>query len=462
MSEFEFANDPNTIKIGNIVYTKQICCNDINLIQRLKNEERINPEIENNKYAIDCTNENIYIVDPKPIGNGAHNNIYSLLGKHDDKIIRETAKITKDFNDHILKGEIAGLFLQYYISIDCPYICKVYEFGYLISDDVIRAYAILEKLTEPDIFRINFEGIMPKHNYNYKLIMHQVLEGLKCMNKNNFVHLDIKLENIGIDKDKNAKIFDFGFARYINTNPMSANGNIFGTGLYVDPEILYFNKIFLNSDIYSVGNMLNYLYINSEYYGFDKNFDIKYLRLPKENSLPQKYIDLITNIINSKDIGKKVELKNRNQLVFKKPIELIDNKYFKRYRFDNYENIVSKYKEIKTDINEHVKKDTDKLIKLIKNMMKYDADIRYDVDKSLKDEWFNDIGENYHNELITRKRSKSLSRKRSKSLSSKKTKKEENSHNELITRKRSKSQSRKLPPLMIPGGKSRSTKKASK
>jgi len=455
----DFANDPNTVKIGNIAYTKQISCNDIELIKRLKEEKRINPEIENKNYVIDCTNKNIYIVDPKPIGSGTYNNVYSLLGEHDDKIIRVTEVITTNKYHHTLQDEIAGLFLQYYISNNCRYICKVYEFGYLISDGVIRVYAILEKLTEPDIFGINFERKIPKHNYNYKLIMHQVLEGLKCMNKNNFVHLDIKLENIGIDKDKNAKIFDFGFARYINTNPMTTNDKIFGTGLYVDPEIVYFNKIYLNSDIYSVGNMLNYLYINSEYHGFDKNFNITLL--PKENSLPQKYIDLLNNIIKSEDIGKKVELKNKNQLVFKIPIELIDDKYYKRYRFDNYENVISKYKHDKKIINEHVKEDTKNLIKLIKNMMKYDANIRYDAEKSLNDEWFKNIGENSHTELITRKRSNSLSRKRSKTLSSKKTKIEENSNNESITRKKSKSQSRKLPPLIIPGGRSLSTRKAS-
>jgi serine/threonine protein kinase len=383
--------NPNQIVIDGKVYTKQTSCDDIELIQYLKKNNKINPNLENKEYAIQCKNNNIYDVEQKPTGEGSFNSVYELLGEHNDKIIRVT-KVNS--NNDKLTDEIQGLFLQYYISKNCRYICKVYEFGYLKSGNETRVYAILEKLIEPDIFGINFEGKKPKHEYNYKIIMQQVLEGLKCMNNNNFVHLDIKLENIGIGIDKNARIFDFGFARYINTNPMSTGGNIFGTELYVDPEILYFNKVYLNSDIYSVGNMLNNLYISSKYYGFDRSFNMQYLMLPKDNGLPEKYINLFNTINNNKDIEKKVILKNRNKLVYRKPIELIDEKYFTRYRIDDYKTIISKYQGNQKEINDYIEKDTKNLIDLIKGMMRYDATKRYSVNDVLNNEWFDNIKEN--------------------------------------------------------------------
>ena len=47
-----------------------------------------------------------------------------------------------------------------------------------------------------------------------KYFMNQLTNSLEYLEKQNVAHLDLKLENILVDKDMNIKIADFGFASY--------------------------------------------------------------------------------------------------------------------------------------------------------------------------------------------------------------------------------------------------------
>jgi tetratricopeptide (TPR) repeat protein len=201
-------NDFNQITIDNKIYKKEICCDDIELIEKLKESGKLNPNLENNEYIINCTKENKYVIDPIHIGKGGSSFVYNLIGQH-NKVIR----VSKTDCDDII-DEIQGLFIQYYISKKCPYICKVYEFGYLTINNEKRVYAILEKLVEPDLTGINFEETPQK--YDYKTLMEQIFDGMLCIHNNNFIHADIFISNIGIGEDKNARIFDFGGACYFD------------------------------------------------------------------------------------------------------------------------------------------------------------------------------------------------------------------------------------------------------
>jgi tetratricopeptide (TPR) repeat protein len=97
----------------------------------------------------------------------------------------------------------------------CPYICKIYEFGYLTLGNETHVYAILEKLIKSNLTGINF-GETPQ-KYDYKIIMDQIFEGFLCIRSNNYIHEDITLSNVGIGEDKNARIFDFDAVKYFYT-----------------------------------------------------------------------------------------------------------------------------------------------------------------------------------------------------------------------------------------------------
>ena len=200
-------NDYNQITIGNKTYKKHIICDNIELIEKFKDDKILNPNLDNNEYIIKCKNENKYIIDPILIDNGGNNFIYNLIGQ-DDKVIR----ISKRADE---KNEIQGFFIQYHVSKKCPYICKIYEFGYLIMDDKKYAYSILEKLVEPNLDIIYSKNIK---KYDSKIIMEQIFDGLNCIVSNKYIHGDFSMRNIGIGEDINIKIFDFGSAHYNNAN----------------------------------------------------------------------------------------------------------------------------------------------------------------------------------------------------------------------------------------------------
>ncbi len=230
-------------------------------------------------------------------------------------------KITKDI--------IKALYLQKYLS-DLPgpgnrYIRKVYEFGYLINsrNNFKSVYAILERLTgspvvhqmHGDLYDVMKERKRFSRNGEGKPMdlrrhFREILMGVHHMNEHGFVHLDMRLENIGftvVDGKLEARIFNFGFASYLKGFDEMADkkkDNIFGIGKVVFPKIEYrstprsykeisrspeqgesrpaiyefkffkndlyrapellINTIYINSDVFSVGQMIFFAYFYNE------------------------------------------------------------------------------------------------------------------------------------------------------------------------------------------------------
>lgn len=251
----------NTIFVDGISYTIDRKCGDIQLIEQLKGQNKLNNSIDTNKYVITCTTNIGYVAERK-LGEGGYNDVYSIKNVN-DKVLRVTNK------NAILDLEITGLFLQTYIGNNLcsenSRICKVHEFGYLNAPSrERRVYAILEKLKKPDIFdeinKVLDDVKRDKQPYiNFKTIFRQLLEGLKCMNDNGYVHLDIKPENVGIDEADNVKLVDFGMANYIPGNNLRP-GSIFGTPFYMDPHFRKSGFISKNSDVYAVGVIMITVY----------------------------------------------------------------------------------------------------------------------------------------------------------------------------------------------------------
>ena len=83
-------------------------------------------------------------------------------------------------------------------------------------------------------------------------IIREITIGLHSLFKYNYVHLDIKFENIIIESINpiKLKIIDLAFCEKINNNNKIA---VCGTHGYIPPEILLYNRYFHNSDIWSLG-----------------------------------------------------------------------------------------------------------------------------------------------------------------------------------------------------------------
>ncbi len=85
----------------------------------------------------------------------------------------------------------------------------------------------------------------------------QVGIALEHAHKNGIVHRDIKPQNILINREKIAKITDFGIARASTTNTITMNtGSALGSVHYFSPEQARGGNVGPSSDIYSLGVML--------------------------------------------------------------------------------------------------------------------------------------------------------------------------------------------------------------
>jgi serine/threonine protein kinase/tetratricopeptide (TPR) repeat protein len=87
-------------------------------------------------------------------------------------------------------------------------------------------------------------------------IAKQVCGGLSEAHAAGIVHRDLKPGNIMIDKEGNAKILDFGIARAVGTQGVTADGIIIGTPEYMSPEQVEGKDSDRRSDIYSFGVIL--------------------------------------------------------------------------------------------------------------------------------------------------------------------------------------------------------------
>ena len=84
----------------------------------------------------------------------------------------------------------------------------------------------------------------------------EVARALGCAHANNVVHRDVKPQNVLIDHDGTAKVTDFGIARTLEEQGLTADGRVLGTTDYVSPEQALGHPVTGQSDLYSLGVVL--------------------------------------------------------------------------------------------------------------------------------------------------------------------------------------------------------------
>lgn len=124
-------------------------------------------------------------------------------------------------------------------------------------------------------------------------IARQVLEGLAEAHRGGIIHRDLKPQNIMIDREGNARIMDFGIARFLKKKGITQAGIIIGTPEYMSPEQVEGKEVDQRSDIYSLGIIMYEMLTGRLPFSGDTPFSIGF---KQKSELPQNPRDINAQI----------------------------------------------------------------------------------------------------------------------------------------------------------------------
>jgi len=132
-----------------------------------------------------------------------------------------------------------------------PHIVGVIDAG----EDENRPYIVFEYVEGETLKeRIRRDGRLPIAEAVAYAI--EIARALGAAHARHIVHRDVKPQNVLIDEEGSAKITDFGIARTLDEEGLTADGRVLGTTDYVSPEQALGQPVTGQSDLYSLGVVL--------------------------------------------------------------------------------------------------------------------------------------------------------------------------------------------------------------
>jgi eukaryotic-like serine/threonine-protein kinase len=132
-----------------------------------------------------------------------------------------------------------------------PHIVGVIDYG----EDDGRPYIVFEYVEGETLKeRIRRNGRLPITEAVAYAI--EIARALGTAHARHIVHRDVKPQNVLIDEEGSAKVTDFGIARTLDEEGLTADGRVLGTTDYVSPEQALGRPVTGQSDLYALGIVL--------------------------------------------------------------------------------------------------------------------------------------------------------------------------------------------------------------
>jgi serine/threonine protein kinase len=132
-----------------------------------------------------------------------------------------------------------------------PHIVGVIDYG----EDQGRPYIVLEYI-EGETLKERIRGSGELDVAEAVAYAIEIARALGCAHARHIVHRDVKPQNVLIDEEGSAKVTDFGIARSLDDDGLTADGRVLGTTDYVSPEQALGHDVTGQSDLYSLGIVL--------------------------------------------------------------------------------------------------------------------------------------------------------------------------------------------------------------
>src|SRR5437588_1254793 len=132
-----------------------------------------------------------------------------------------------------------------------PHIVGVIDAG----EDASRPYIVFEYVEGETLKdRIRRVGRLPIAEAVAYAV--EIARALGAAHARHIVHRDVKPQNVLIEEEGSAKVTDFGIARTLDWEGLTADGRVLGTTDYVSPEQALGQPVTGQSDLYSLGIVL--------------------------------------------------------------------------------------------------------------------------------------------------------------------------------------------------------------
>src|ERR671921_2723299 len=184
------------------------------------------------------------------IGTGGMSSVYRAI---DETLERRVAikLMNREIADHPDQLERFRREARAVAQLSHPHIVGVIDAG----EDEGRPYIVFEYVEgETRKERIRRMGRLPMDEAI--AYASEIARALGCAHSRSIVHRDVKPQNVLLDAEGSAKVTDFGIARTLEEEGLTADGRVLGTTDYVSPEQALGHDVDGQSDIYSLGVVL--------------------------------------------------------------------------------------------------------------------------------------------------------------------------------------------------------------